>query len=119
MFFNGANFKTLEAGTQMAWMQQQMHSHNLGNVETPGYKSKKLEFKQIFDTVKSGEVELSSIQANVVTDESTSGRPDGNNVDFEAENIAMYQSYVQYSMLLEKVTGKFDNYSYVLNNSAK
>ena len=118
MFFQSSSFKTLEAGVHMSWMQQQSHIQNLANIETPGYKSQRLEFQKILEkeTANGTSVEL---KGQIVTDDHLSLRPDGNNVDFEKENIDLYKSYTQYSMFLDKVKGQFDNYSVVLNNSMK
>ncbi len=118
MFFNSYEFKILEAGTHLAWAGQNLHVQNIGNLETPGYKSKSL---VVFDDVlkqaaeKGGDELPSTVQAQVVTDQS-SLRPDGNNVDIEKENIELYKSYAQYTMLLNKIQGKFDNYNSVLNS---
>ena len=120
MFFNSQNFKTIEAGAQMTWMQQQTHIQNLGNIETPGYKAKKVEFKQVLESAESGSpAQLTSIHGEIVTDETASTRPDGNNVNFETENLELYKAYTQYTMLLDKISGKFDSYSYILNSNMK
>ena len=120
MFFNSTTFKTLEAGVQMASMQQQTHIQNISNVETPGYKSKSIEFKKVLANVESGESQrASSIRGEIVSDETSSILQDGNNVDFEKENLALYQTYVQHSMLLDKISGQVENISYVLNNNMK
>ena len=46
MFFQSKDFRVLEAGVQLAWLQQQLHTQNLANIETPGYKSKSLVFER-------------------------------------------------------------------------
>ncbi len=116
MFFNSSEFKLLEAGTDYSWAKQQLHSQNMSNIETPGYKTKNLVvFDELLENAIAGDGEMpDTLSAHVVTDES-SVRPDGNNVDLEKENIELYKSYVQYSMLLDKIQGKFDNYNTVLN----
>ena len=108
----------LEAGVQTSWMKQQTHTQNLANLETPGYKSKQLEFSTVLEKTQSGD-SLSSLDVNLVTDDALSLRPDGNNVDFEKENLELYKSYTQYSMFINKVNGQFENYNYVLNNTMK
>ncbi|WP_099205331.1 flagellar basal body rod protein FlgB [Scatolibacter rhodanostii] len=118
MFFDSKNFKVLEAGVQMSWMDQQLHLQNISNIETPGYKSKNLVFDDVLKTAQSSAEDVpDTIHASVVTDESVSTLQDGNNVDLEKENIEYYKSYVQYSMLLDKINGKFDNYGIVLNSN--
>lgn len=120
MFFNSKTFKTLEAGVQLTWMQQQMHMQNMSNVETPGYKSKKLSFDSVLKEAQSGKSEAPDIiSAKVVTDENLSILQDGNNVDVDKEGMELYKSYAQYSMLLDKVKGQFNSYNAVLNSNMK
>ena len=96
-------------------MQQQAILHNLANLETPGYKTKHVTFE---DTLK-GAGGKYDLKARVYTDDATSIRPDGNNVDSDAENMALYQNYVQQLYLYQKIGGQFTNLRYVLNQSAK
>ena len=121
MFFKSNNFKTLEAGVEMSWMKQQLHTQNIANIETPGYKSKDLVFSKVLEDAQSSSSKgsVASINARVVTNDSLSLLQDGNNVSLEKENLELYKSYTQYSLLLDKITGQFDNYNYVLNNNMK
>lgn len=117
MFFNSSSFKTLEAGLQLSWLQQQINTQNLANIETPGYKSKSLSFDAVLkEASEEGQPdEITKINAAINTSDALSVRPDGNNVDADAESLALYKAYVQYSLLLDKVKGEFDNYNTVLN----
>ena len=118
MFYDSNSFKVLEAGVQMAWMQQQINSQNLANSETPGYKSKSLSFESVLKNVQDSSgaksKEVSSIQGTINTSDNVSTRPDGNNVDGEAESISLYKAYAQYSAILSKITTEFDKYNAVL-----
>ncbi|MEA4892949.1 MAG: flagellar basal body rod protein FlgB [Peptococcaceae bacterium] len=122
MFFQSNEFKVMEAGVQAAWMQQKLHLQNIANLETPGYKAKGLVFEDALKEAR-GKRDSSSdgsvVRAEIVTQENTVVRPDGNNVDFDSENVSLYKAYVQYSLLLDKITGQFSNYSYVLNSNMK
>lgn len=115
MFYDSSDFKALEAGTKLTWMQQQLSLQNIANSETPGYKAQKLEFSKLLDDAASG----ARLDARVVESNATSNRSDGNNVDLEAESVALYRSYAQYSAVLSKVKSDFDQYNYVLNSNIK
>ena len=120
MFYNSNKFKVLEAGTNLAQMQQEMHTHNITNLNTPGFKAKEMDFQNILkETTPINGEQITSISADVSQSENQSKRPDGNNVDYETESLELYKSYVQYSMLLDRVKGQFNNYSYVLNSGIK
>lgn len=119
MFFQTKDFKVLEAGVQAAWLQQQLHMQNLANIETPNYKAKSLVFDEELKNATGHTYQSDTLSARIVTDESTSVRLDGNNVDSDVESLELYKAYVQYSMLLDKVKSQFENYNAVLNSSMK
>ncbi len=117
MFYDSTKFKTLEAGVSLSWLQQKLATQNTANQETPGYKAKSLSFDGVLNAVTSEaeKRELSRIDAAIITSDEISTRPDGNNVSVEAEGMALYKAYSQYSMLLNQISTEFDKYSYVLN----
>jgi flagellar basal-body rod protein FlgB len=120
MYFEGRTFKTLEAGMQAAWLQQQVHTQNLANIETPNYKAKSVVFDQVLRRTMRRDGEGGSVlRARVVEDNSTEVRTDGNNVDADAESLELYKAYVHYSMLTDKIRSEIDNYNYVLNNGPR
>ncbi len=115
MFFNSTNFKTIEAGVNIAWLEQQIHSQNIANIETPDYKAKQLVFDDVLNEAMSAG-NGGNISVSVIEDPS-SVLQDGNNVNLEKENIELYKSYAQYSMLLDKAMGQFNNITTVLNSN--
>ncbi|NLT64574.1 MAG: flagellar basal body rod protein FlgB [Clostridiales bacterium] len=119
MFYDSSRFKVLEAGVKLSWMQQQLNSQNITNIETPGYKSKSLSFESVLREAENSKEapDIERIDAEIKTSDEVSTRPDGNNVDVEVEYLALYKAYVQYSMLLDKVNGEFEKYNYVLNSN--
>lgn len=120
MFYDSNSFKVLEAGVQMAWLQQQINSQNIANADTPGYKSKGLSFASVLQDVQDGgnrKEEVSSINGTINTSDAVSTRPDGNNVDGETESVSLYKAYAQYTALLSQITTEFDKYNSVLGAS--
>lgn len=117
MLYDSSQFKLLEAGIKMAWMQQQISTQNISNSETPGYKSKSLSFQTVLKDAQndSGSPEVERIDGQINTSDATSTRADGNNVDAEKESMELYKAYAQYSMLLEKIHSEFNKYDFVLN----
>ncbi|NLV86907.1 MAG: flagellar basal body rod protein FlgB [Clostridiales bacterium] len=116
MFYNSSSFKALEAGVQLSWLQQQINTQNLANIETPNYKAKSLSFDAVLSEVQNtnGNPEIKRIDASINTSDAISKRGDGNNVDLDAEQLSLYKSYVNYTMLLDKIKNQFDNYNSVL-----
>ena len=118
MFYNSSSFKALEGGVQLSWLQQQIANQNIANIETPGYKSRDLSFSAVLEEYENGEKkaqpEITQVNARINTSDAVSTRADGNNVDAEAEYLALYKAYAQYSLLLDKIKGEFDKYNTVL-----
>ena len=103
-----------------AWTQQQVHTQNIANYETPGYKAKSLVFADTLRRSRGADGKrLAPTGARVIETDDTTIRPDGNNVDMDAESLSLYKAYVHYSMLLSKIKSEIDNHNYVLNNAPK
>jgi len=121
MFFQDRAFKTMEMGVNATWTQQQIHSQNISNYETPGYKAKSVVFSNTLARTMGakGKRYNNNSLARVIDNEDTTVRPDGNNVDMDAESLSMYKAYVHYSLLLDKIKSEINNHSYVINNGPK
>ena len=115
MLFNSKSLGMMRASLQGLSVQQEVILHNLANLDTPGYKAKYVSFE---DTLK-GAGDRYDLKAHIVTDEATSIRPDGNNVDADTESLKLYQNYVQQLALYQKISGQFTNLRYVLNQGPK
>lgn len=119
MFFNSGSFKALENGARLTWMSQQIHLQNMANYETPNYKAKSLVFDDVLGQTKSAQASGKTIHARVVANEGTDSRIDGNNVNIEVEGLEMYKAQAQYSLILDKIKGQFNQYNAVLNSGMK
>ena len=113
MLFNSKSLGMMRSSLQGLSIQQEVILHNLSNLDTPGYKARYVSFE---DTLK-GMGDRYDLKAHVITDEATSIRPDGNNVD--ADSLKLYQNYVQQLALYQKISGQFTNLRYVLNQGPK
>jgi len=120
MFYQDKAFKTMEAAVNATWLQQQLHTQNIANYETPHYKAKSLVFSEVLTRTRGADGKrLSAFNVSMVTSEDTTVRPDGNNVDLDAEGVSLYKAYVHYSMLLDKIKSEINNTNYVVNNAPK
>lgn len=115
--FEDAAFRALQGGLDATWLKQQVSSHNIANVETPGFKAKKVEFRQVLRDVENG---TESTRKAVVTDDNvTMARPDGNNVQVEKEELELWKAYTEYSAMTARISGKLSSLRYVINNTGK
>lgn len=114
MFFNSGMMKSLEDSASHTWLAQQVHLQNMANISTPGYKAKQISFEQVLD-----EQDNVRKTPKITERTDTAIRPDGNNVDTDIESMELYKSYVQYSMILDKMRGEFSKFETVLNSNLK
>ena len=118
--FQTKSFKAMESSMNALQLQMQISKQNLANISTPGYKAKKISFKDVLARAGSepntGKYDF---KAFIETEEDTVVRPDGNNVDLEIESARLNKAYYQYSYLTSKLTGQISNLKYVLENAPK
>ena len=117
MLFNNRYMRTLEAASGAAWLRQNVIAHNIANVDTPNYRAKNVVFRETLTRAMGPDGQRrSGFDVRVVTPDQTIIRPDRNNVDLDTESLNLYRTYVQHSMILDKIRGQFNNIQYVLNN---
>lgn len=123
----------LQKALDGAWQRQRAISNNIANHETPGYKAIKVNFedslnqeiRKLDHSMPSKEKLEESLRAiksaniGVYTDESTSNRADGNNVDMDLENIEMAKTQIQYQYLTRSMTDMFSRLRYAISEGKK
>ena len=101
-----SSVNTLQKGLNASWLRNEVISNNIANVDTAGFKASHVRFEDLVaESVDSGEGEikmavtdenhmpasnrsqLDNIVPEVVTDEMTSARLDGNNVSIDNEMV--------------------------------
>jgi len=112
--------KAMEKGLDMLWLKQQVISNNIANSETPGYKARSVSF---YDLLQGADQRRNTSNnygfKTVVTQDPSSIRPDGNNVDMEKESLELWRTYAQYSYLTSKISSQFKDIRYVINQALK
>lgn len=121
-----SNLSILEKGLNAAFLRNQVIADNIANIDTPGYKAKKVEFESILkDCISQGAENsvsfkgkktnprhmdigtgsLKDIKPVITRDNNTSIRMDGNNVNIDAEMVELSRNTILYNALVQK-TGK-------------
>jgi flagellar basal-body rod protein FlgB len=118
--FSDMNY--LEKGLDAAWTRNQVISNNIANVDTPNFKSSKVEFESVFKDALENEGfaakttrekhmrftnDIDSVMPEIVQDSTTSLRTDGNNVDIDYENAELAKNTIYYNTLIEKINSEF------------
>lgn len=119
MILNKLSNQTMEAGMDVLWMKMRAHADNIANYSTPSYKAKKVNFEQVFESVKDDMSGKMKLRATVLTDEATAARVDGNNVNMEYEQLEMWKAQAQYSALVNKMNGDYANLRAVISTMSK
>lgn len=115
-----ANIHALDAAS----LRHQVIANNLANATTPNYKRQDVSFesqlKSALDRRDSpfaglAGTSVGSVQAKVITVNSTSERADGNNVDLETENANLATNTLRYEALTQMVGGYFTGLKAVIS----
>ena len=83
-------------------------SSNIANANTPGYKRQIVEFEDLLrEALLDGSDRADRVEPEVLFDELTPGRPDGNNVSLELELNSMRENQLLYETYAAILQGRF------------
>ena len=107
----------LESFLQLTSQREQTIAGNMANVDTPGYRTKDVNFKQtlLSATENDGEMQMTPVVSNV---NGLLERPDGNNVDLDRESMLLAQSQLQYQMGVQLVKSNFHQLMSAINGGS-
>ncbi len=114
----------MQKGLDASWLRNEVISNNIANVDTPGFKSSKVEFENALASaveaaggtelkttrtrhIRTGAEKAVNLEPVVTKDYHTAYRADGNNVDVEAEMAALAQNSLHYYTLVSKINSEF------------
>lgn len=127
--------KALEKGLDAAWQRNEAIAHNLANVDTPGFKRKKVEFEEhLNNALKSslkgfrtnsrhipiGQRSVDEIEIRIMEDSSDfSMRLDGNNVDIDSEMAQLAKNTIKYNTLAQSLNTSLRRIKSAVNEGRK
>ena len=112
------NFLTssLERFLEVTTDREQTIAANMANVDTPGYHTKDVNFRQaLAQASDNGGVELTPAVSDV---RGLMERPDGNNVNLDRESTLLAQSQLQYQMGTQLVKAQFHQLLSAINGGS-
>ncbi len=119
---NNTSIALLQKSLDMVWCRQQATLNNIANSDTPGYKSKSIEFESLLKTaIGGGKTDkamienINKVTPRVIEDKTTSTKSDGNNVALDAENIELSRTQLQYEYLANSLSSQISRLKYVIN----
>jgi flagellar basal-body rod protein FlgB len=117
----GSDFpaRVLEQGLAAASLRHAVLANNIANVNTPGFKRSRVEFEEHLAGALSGGGQADAVSPQVVVEEKTVARPDGNNVDIEGEMTELAQNQIWYSALTRQLSDHFRRLSTVIQDGRR
>jgi flagellar basal-body rod protein FlgB len=121
-----------QRGMDAAWMRQEVHSHNIANVDTPGYRAQSVEFESMLRVAMSkepvmegyrthekhfpigGKPDPTRVMPTTIGHSHFNIRMDGNNVDIDHEMHALASNYIRYSAMQTQITSEFNKLRMVI-----
>lgn len=118
----------LNKALDASWLRNQVISNNISNIDTPNFKSSRVEFeselKKAMDSKninmkKTRDKHLGAaapiFQPQVLKNNNTTVRMDGNNVDIEGEELNMVKNAIYYNTLVQKISKEYGRIRVAIN----
>jgi flagellar basal-body rod protein FlgB len=106
---------TLESYLKLTSMREQLISANMANVDTPGYRTRDINFGvELQRAMSSTLTQTSDGKSNPLTPKiedvpDLMERPDGNNVSLDREGLLMSETQLQYQIGVQLIKHRFHN----------
>ncbi|MGE4271340.1 MAG: flagellar basal body rod protein FlgB [Desulfitobacterium sp.] len=122
-WLNTPMFNVLEKSMDAASLRQKVLADNIANVDTPDFKRSDVDFSTLLGQAigqvdgelplkVTSERHLQKTELNtsgVVTDESTTYRNDGNNVDIDREMVNVAENGIYYNSVTRAISAQLSN----------
>ncbi|ARI77486.1 flagellar basal body rod protein FlgB [Halobacillus mangrovi] len=119
-------FTSLEHSLNYAAEKNRAISSNIANVDTPGYKTKNVVFKDMLyqevstltakktDMRHFGFQPFNKVPFSTITNSNTTYNHNGNNVDVDKEMSELAKNQIYYQALADRMSGKFNRLESVI-----
>lgn len=78
--------------------RQKLVASNIANVDTPGYRTKDIDFQAEFENAVGGQSPSSALSPQVIEPQNLQTNPDGNNVDLDREARLLAENALRFSI---------------------
>ncbi|KOS69474.1 flagellar basal body rod protein FlgB [Lysinibacillus contaminans] len=122
----GGTISSLENGLSYATLNQKTIANNIANVDTPNYKAKNVNFKNMLEEEKQSSISAyrtDNRHYDFSITQSTPGvsdidnlryRNNGNAVDMDEQQAKMAENQIYYNALIDRVNGKLNTLNTVI-----
>lgn len=119
-----SNNEIISSALHATQLRNNIISHNIANVDVPGFKRSVVEFENLLQnelnsaTSENRTVNLHNVSPQVhLSHENLIHRLDGNNVDIEAEMVALYQNSARFDAMSLSLMNNYRRINVVLNSN--
>jgi flagellar basal-body rod protein FlgB len=122
----GSTISLLEKGLDFSSAKGKVISQNIANIDTPNYKAKHVNFKQMLHEAQSKPINAyrtNELHFDFASKVSQPGiakyadfryRQDGNGVDMDKEQADLAANQIYYNALVDRLSGKFSSLQNVI-----
>lgn len=122
----GGTISLLERGLSFSALKGKAISQNIANVDTPNYKAKNVDFKEVLANAQSSSLEAYRTDSRHIAFDSAKShigvlnssnlryRQDGNGVDMDKEQADLAANQIYYNALVDRINGKFNTLQNVI-----
>ncbi|MGG0669012.1 flagellar basal body rod protein FlgB [Sporosarcina koreensis] len=122
----GSTISLLEQGLNFSSAKGKVISQNIANIDTPNYKSKHVDFKQMMHEAQSKPISAyrtNELHIDFSSKVSKPGiakyadfnyRQDGNGVDMDKEQADLAANQIYYNALVDRLSSKFNSLQNVI-----
>ena len=103
---------TLSRALDLTAQRQSLVSQNIANIDTPGYHTRDLDFRQELQRALAGEDAAEPMVREVP---GLIARPDGNNVSIDRESLLMAQNQLQFQVDVQLLRAEFNRLQLAIN----
>ncbi len=82
---------------------------NMANIDTPGYRTRDIDFRQELERASAGDLEYASFSPPARTVHGLIERPDGNNVSLEREGLLLADTQLRFNAGVQLLRDAFQN----------
>ena len=107
----------LEKALNIRAFYQRVLASNIANVETPGYREKRIDFQA--EIGRSGTGSGSGVQVTEADPPDGANSLDGNSVNMEDQVVKMTENSLMYNALVQLISKKFSMLKYVINGGGQ
>jgi flagellar basal-body rod protein FlgB len=113
-WFNSPQSHLLERFLDLTAMRQALITGNIANVDTPGYRTRDIDFNGELERALQGD-ESSGTEPAVREVQGLIARPDGNNVSIDRESLLLSEVQLQFSAAEQLIKSEFKKLNLAIN----